>query len=65
MRLFRRRKHLLKESREAIARQERLRPAIDLQREEAADLSEWARERMRLNHLTAIFLHDRAAARRD
>jgi hypothetical protein len=63
MRLFGRhredREERIAEARRAIAKQERLGRAIEWQRQEAADVSSWARKRLEANHLTELFLSTR------
>lgn len=60
----RQRRHArLAESLAAIERQERLGEIIDWQRAEAAEVSAWARERLRVNHLTELFLATRGSRR--
>ena len=56
--LRRRRKHT-EESRVAIEKQERLGKVIEWQAAEAREMSEWARDRLRRNHLTDLFLTTR------
>ena len=55
LKCWKRRRRLMSESRDAIARQERLGEFIDLQRAEAAEVSAWARRRLEVNHLTSLF----------
>lgn len=53
---WRRRRARIEESEAALRRQERLGEYIELQQQEAAEVSSWARERLELNHLTEMFL---------
>lgn len=53
----------LEESREAIRKQERLGDVIEWQRQEAAAVAEWARDRLQRNHLTDLFLSSRGGHR--
>lgn len=55
LKCWKRRRDRLAESRDALARQERLGEYIDLQRQEAAEVSAWARRRLEVNHLTSLF----------
>ncbi|GAA1790224.1 hypothetical protein GCM10009795_039910 [Nocardioides hankookensis] len=59
MRFIRRRRARLEENRRAIAKQERLAPYVELQKQEAQELGDWARDRLRQNHLTQLFNHPR------
>lgn len=58
-RCWRARRARVEDSERAIAQSERLSAVIDMQRQEAAEVSRWARERLRTNHLTEIFLTTR------
>lgn len=49
------------ESREALAKQERLAPFIDMQKRDAQELGEWARDRLRRNSLSQLFDNPRGA----
>lgn len=64
MNWFGRRRHRIEASREALAKQERLSPYIDMQKQDASDLGEWARDRLRQNGLTRLFYdtHERGAS---
>lgn len=55
----RRRRARIEESEAALRKQERLGAIIDWQRQEAAEVSAWARERLEMNHLTELFLTTR------
>lgn len=61
---FRKRRARIAESLRAIEKQERLRPYIELQREESRELGEWAEGRLRRNHLSQLFydVHGRGAS---
>ncbi|GAW50625.1 MULTISPECIES: hypothetical protein [unclassified Nocardioides] len=55
MSIWNRRRARLAESREALAKQERLGEYVQMQHQEAQELGEWARTRLRQNHLTQLF----------
>jgi len=55
-----RRRERLEESRAALAKSERLQPAIEMIRSEALGIGAWAHERYERNHLTDLFLRGRS-----
>lgn len=55
MKIWKRRNRRMAESKAAIERSERLGEYIDMQRQEAAEVGAWARERMEANHLSRLF----------
>lgn len=54
-RWWRDRSRRIEASEAKLRKSERLEPAIDFYAAEAADISEWARDRLEANHLTRLF----------
>lgn len=57
---LRRNRDRVDRSRRALARQERLTPVVTMQGDDARQLGEWARDRLRRNHLSQLFLDHHA-----